>query len=474
MGSLFGRAAVRDEVPGREHPAVRPGQPRVAHHVGPRSADPRREGRPVADPRPGSVPRRRRRPHQVDRRRLHAVERVPLQQPRSASATRRATRSARARCPSSLLPRDQANYVRNSVKAVVDAYDGTVTLYAWDPDRPGAADVDEGLPRASSSRSRRCRSEVLDARALPAGPVQDPARDPQPLPRHRRVDVLQRHRRVDRARTTRPSAAGAGVPAAVLPDPADAGPGGAGVLADDDVRPAATPDAGRVHGRRLRAGGGLRARCGCCSCRATRRSPARSRCRTTSSPTRWCQSQLSLLRRGGSEVELGNLLSLPFNGGLLYVEPVYIRRHQRGLSAAAQGARRLRIERRDGEHPRRRAGQGVRHEPHVDDRPADQTPPTHRRSGRADVPTPDAHAVRDRRASRPPTCAIAITARSRRTTTASWPSPRATSRPTARRMDRLKAALDAAAAAEAASSTAACCRTPATPTRARRVRGHAA
>ena len=28
------------------------------------------------------------------------------------------------------------NYVRNSVKATVDAYDGTVTLYAWDPDDP--------------------------------------------------------------------------------------------------------------------------------------------------------------------------------------------------------------------------------------------------------------------------------------------------------------------------------------------------
>jgi len=36
-------------------------------------------------------------------------------------------------------------------------------------------------------------------------------------------------------------------------------------------------------------------------------------------------SQLSLLRRGGSEVDLGNLLSLPFNGGLLYVEPVFLR-----------------------------------------------------------------------------------------------------------------------------------------------------
>ncbi|MDR1441267.1 MAG: UPF0182 family protein [Bifidobacteriaceae bacterium] len=30
----------------------------------------------------------------------------------------------------------QVNYLRNSVKAVVDAYDGSVTLYAWDPDEP--------------------------------------------------------------------------------------------------------------------------------------------------------------------------------------------------------------------------------------------------------------------------------------------------------------------------------------------------
>jgi uncharacterized membrane protein (UPF0182 family) len=36
-------------------------------------------------------------------------------------------------------------------------------------------------------------------------------------------------------------------------------------------------------------------------------------------------SQLSLLRRGGSDVELGNLLSLPVAGGVLYVEPVYVR-----------------------------------------------------------------------------------------------------------------------------------------------------
>ncbi len=84
MGSPLRASAVRHQVPGHQHPAVRPGQLGVAHPVGSRSADPRREGRPVADPRPGSVPHRRRRAHQVGRRRLHAVERVPLQQSRLA------------------------------------------------------------------------------------------------------------------------------------------------------------------------------------------------------------------------------------------------------------------------------------------------------------------------------------------------------------------------------------------------------
>ena len=34
------------------------------------------------------------------------------------------------------LPTDQINYMRNSVKAVVDAYDGTVKLYEWDEEDP--------------------------------------------------------------------------------------------------------------------------------------------------------------------------------------------------------------------------------------------------------------------------------------------------------------------------------------------------
>ena len=33
-------------------------------------------------------------------------------------------------------PQDDINYIRNSVKAVVDAYDGTVRLFAWDESDP--------------------------------------------------------------------------------------------------------------------------------------------------------------------------------------------------------------------------------------------------------------------------------------------------------------------------------------------------
>lgn len=35
-----------------------------------------------------------------------------------------------------VLPTDEVNYMRNSVKATVDAYDGTVTLYEWDEQDP--------------------------------------------------------------------------------------------------------------------------------------------------------------------------------------------------------------------------------------------------------------------------------------------------------------------------------------------------
>ncbi len=45
------------------------------------------------------------------------------------------------------LNSQQANYIRNSVKATVDAYDGSVDLYAWDEDDPVLKAWQQDLPR---------------------------------------------------------------------------------------------------------------------------------------------------------------------------------------------------------------------------------------------------------------------------------------------------------------------------------------
>ena len=49
---------------------------------------------------------------------------------------------------------DQINYIRNSVKATVDAYTGKVTLYAWDANDP----VLKAWRSVFPSTSSRCRA----------------------------------------------------------------------------------------------------------------------------------------------------------------------------------------------------------------------------------------------------------------------------------------------------------------------------
>ena len=48
---------------------------------------------------------------------------------------------------------DRVNYMRNSVKATVDAYDGTVTLYKWDEEDPVVAAWDQAFPDLITPRS---------------------------------------------------------------------------------------------------------------------------------------------------------------------------------------------------------------------------------------------------------------------------------------------------------------------------------
>lgn len=50
------------------------------------------------------------------------------------------------------LPTDEINYMRNAVKATVDAYDGTVTLYAWDEDDPMLQAWREAFPGTVQDR----------------------------------------------------------------------------------------------------------------------------------------------------------------------------------------------------------------------------------------------------------------------------------------------------------------------------------
>ena len=93
------------------------------------------------------------------------------------------------------LPTDQINYMRNAVKATVDAYDGTVTLYEWDSTDPILKAWEGVFPGVVKSKSD---DPAGPARALPLprGPVQGAAQPARGVPRDRPEDVLRGQRQV--------------------------------------------------------------------------------------------------------------------------------------------------------------------------------------------------------------------------------------------------------------------------------------
>ena len=100
------------------------------------------------------------------------------------------------------------------------------------------------------------------------------------------------------------------------------------VLADDDVRAEEPPDPGRVHVGGLCPRADVRHDPGARSCPRNTTVPGPTQVQNNFESEPAIAEQLTLLRRGGAEVEFGNLLSLPVSGGLLYVEPVYVRAAQ--------------------------------------------------------------------------------------------------------------------------------------------------
>ena len=227
---------------------------------------------------------------------------------------------------SAVAPRDQLNYMRNAVKAVVDAYEGTVTLYAWDEADPVLQTWMKVYPG------------IVKPRAEMPAEIEAHVRYPQDLFKVQRI-VLSRYHVTDPATfyngtdfwivpfdPTQPvqqfqppyyltlQMPGQQTPAFSLTTTfaPQRRPTLAAFMAVDS---APGPDYGKIRVLQLPSN-------------TTIPGPTQVQNNFEADPD--IAAELSLLRRGGSEVDLGNLLSLPFNGGLLYVEPVYLRAAQDG------------------------------------------------------------------------------------------------------------------------------------------------
>lgn len=80
------------------------------------------------------------------------TDRYPLAQ--KESMREMTTDALNPRATYATLPTDEINYMRNAVKAVVDAYDGTVTLYAWDEKDPILQAWRDVFPGVVEARSK--------------------------------------------------------------------------------------------------------------------------------------------------------------------------------------------------------------------------------------------------------------------------------------------------------------------------------
>ena len=216
------------------------------------------------------------------------------------------------------------NYIRNSVKATVDAYDGTVTLYQWDEKDPVLATWMKAFPGTVTPKSK------MSAQLL------DHIRYPEDLFRVQR-DVLSSYHvktadafyggqdfwRVPRDPSTFGANAsaqppyyltlqmpGSKTPAFSLTTPFVPRGGRENLSAFAVANSTAGPDYGKITVLQLPRSTNVAG-------------PSQVASNFEAKPE--VANSLSLLRQGGSDVVLGNLLTLPVGNGLLYVQPVYVR-----------------------------------------------------------------------------------------------------------------------------------------------------
>ena len=216
------------------------------------------------------------------------------------------------------------NYIRNSVKATVDAYDGTVVLYQWDEKDPVLKTWMKAFPNTVTPKSEMSK-ELLEH-----------IRYPEDMFRVQR-DVLSSYHvqtaaafyggqdfwRVPRDPSTFGANAGSQPPYYMTLEM----PG-----SDKPTFALTTPFVPRGGRENLSAFAVVDSNYGPNYGKMTVLQLPRST--NVAGPSQVASNfeakpevanSLSLLRQGGADVVLGNLLTLPVGGGLLYVQPVYVR-----------------------------------------------------------------------------------------------------------------------------------------------------
>ena len=216
------------------------------------------------------------------------------------------------------------SYMRNSVKATVDAYDGTVKLYQWDTKDPVLATWSKSFPGTVTPKSAMSKS-LLEHIRYPED-LFGVQRDVLSTYHVKTADAFYGGQDFWRVPTD-PSSLGANAgiqppyymtlklpgqdkPAFSLTSSFVPRGNRQNLTAFAAVNSDNGPDYGKISVLQLP--------------RSTNISgPSQVASNFEAKPE--VAQALSLLRQGGSDVVLGNLLTLPVGGGLLYVQPVYVR-----------------------------------------------------------------------------------------------------------------------------------------------------
>ncbi len=228
---------------------------------------------------------------------------------------------------------DDVNYVRNSVKATVDAYDGTVTLYAWDDADPVLATWQKIFPSTvkplseisgglmshvrypadlfKMQRAIMGQYHVTDADSFFSSDDAWTTPKEPTLPKENKTLQPPYYLTMQMPGQTAPTFS---LYSTFIPD-----------QKGDSTRDVLTgylavdADAGKKDGVRAKSYGSLRL-----LTLPNDRIPGPGQVQNSFDSDPAVSTVLNLLKQGQSKVRNGNLLTLPVGGGLLYVQPVYV------------------------------------------------------------------------------------------------------------------------------------------------------